>query len=121
MKEQQQQKQIKRLYKEQSSHLVYFIQSQSELSQNDKTIQFTQSTKRKAHLGPAIRDAQKLPQNVFPPRRPTLTSGSVQSVARPFQKPFREVFGNALILIFYLSIKAWEEKSLPKSHGDGPF
>ena len=29
---------------------------------------------------------------------------------------FRNVFGNARILIFYLSIKAWEEKSLPKSH-----
>ena len=41
---------------------------------------------------------------------------SLQSIARPFQKRFREVFGNARILIFYLSIKAWEEKSLPKSH-----
>ena len=39
-----------------------------------------------------------------------------QSITRPFQKRFREVFGNARILIFYLSIKAWEEKSLPKSH-----
>ena len=38
------------------------------------------------------------------------------SIARPFEKRFREVFGNARILIFYLSIKAWEEKSLPKSH-----
>ena len=50
------------------------------------------------------------------PERPTLTSRSVQSITRPFQKRFREVFGNARILIFYLSIKAWEEKSLPKSH-----
>ena len=52
----------------------------------------------------------------FLPERPTLTSRSLQSIARPFQKRFREVFGNARILIFYLSIKAWEEKSLPKSH-----
>ena len=50
------------------------------------------------------------------PERPTLTSHSLQSITRPFQKRFREVFGNARILIFYLSIKAWEEKSLPKSH-----
>ena len=49
-------------------------------------------------------------------KRPTLTSRSLQSITRPFQKRFREVFGNAQILIFYLSIKAWEEKSLPKSH-----
>ena len=40
----------------------------------------------------------------------------LQSIARPFEKRFHEVFGNARILIFYLSIKAWEEKSLPKSH-----
>ena len=50
------------------------------------------------------------------PERPTLTSRSLQSIMRPFQKRFREVFGNARILVFYLSIKAWEEKSLPKSH-----
>ena len=37
-------------------------------------------------------------------------------MARPFQKRFREVLGNARILIFHLSIKAWEETSLPKSH-----
>ena len=47
---------------------------------------------------------------------PTLTSRSVQSISRPLQKRFREVFGNAWILIFYLSIKAYQEKSLPKSH-----
>ena len=52
----------------------------------------------------------------FRPERPTLTSRSLQSITRPFQKRFREVFGNARILIFYLFIKAWEEKSLPKSH-----
>ena len=52
----------------------------------------------------------------FRPERPTLTSRSLQYITRPFQKRFREVFGNARILIFYLSIKAWEEKSLPKSH-----
>ena len=50
------------------------------------------------------------------PERPTLTSRSLQSITRPFQKRFREVFGNTRILIFYLSTKAWEEKSLPKSH-----
>ena len=52
----------------------------------------------------------------FRPERPTLTSRSLQSITRPFQKRFRKVFGNARILIFYLSIKAWEEKFLPKSH-----
>ncbi|MCO0615457.1 hypothetical protein M8756_19510 [Lutimaribacter sp. EGI FJ00015] len=45
-----------------------------------------------------------------------MTSRSLLSITRTFQKRFREVFGNARILIFYLSIKAWEEKSLPKSH-----
>ena len=59
----------------------------------------------------AIRDAQKLAQNVFRLERLALTSRSLQSIMRPFQKRFREVFGNARILIFYLSIKAWEEKS----------
>ena len=57
-----------------------------------------------------------LRRTFFRPERPTLTSRSLQSIARPFQKRFREVFGNARILIFYLSIKDWEEKSLPKSH-----
>ena len=52
----------------------------------------------------------------FRPERPTLTSRSLQSITRPFQKRFRKVFGNSRILIFYLSIKAWEQKSLPKSH-----
>ena len=50
------------------------------------------------------------------PERPTLTSRSLQSITRPFQKRFREVFGNARILIFYFSIEAWEEKSSPKPH-----
>ena len=50
------------------------------------------------------------------PERPTLTSRSLQSIMWPFQKRFREVFGNARILIFYLSIKALEEKCLPISH-----
>ena len=98
------------------SHLVYFIQSLGvrTLTERHKP---TQSTDRKARPEPAIRDAQKLAQNVFPPWRPKLTSRSLQSIARPFQKRFREVFGNARILIFFLSIKAWEEKkSLPKSH-----
>ena len=52
----------------------------------------------------------------FRTERPTLMSRSLQSITRPFQKRFREVFRNAQILIFYLSIKAWEDKSLPKSH-----
>ena len=86
---------------------MYFIQSQSKLSQNN-----TELDKQTQ----AIRDAQKLAQNVFRRERSTLTSRSLQSITRPFQKRFREVFGNARILIFYLSIKAWEEKSLPKSH-----
>ena len=59
---------------------------------------------------------RSLRKTFFLPERLTLTSRSLQSIARPFQKRFREVFGNARILIFYLSIKAWEEKSLPKSH-----
>ena len=42
--------------------------------------------------------------------------GYLWSITRPFQKRFREVFGNARILIFYLSVKAREEKSLPKYH-----
>ena len=46
----------------------------------------------------------------------SVTSRSLQSIARLFKKRFREVFGNALILIFYLFIKAWREKSLTKSH-----
>ena len=52
----------------------------------------------------------------FRPDRPTLTSHSLRSIMRPFQKRFCEVFGNTRILIFYHSIKAWGEKSLPKSH-----
>ena len=64
-----------------------------------------------------MRDAQKLAQNVFPPWKTNIeVTYSLQSITRPFQKRFREVFGNARILNFYLSIKAWEEKSLPKSH-----
>ena len=59
---------------------------------------------------------RSLRKTFFLPERLTLTSRSLQSIARPFQKRFREVFGNARILIFYLSVKAWEEKHLPKSH-----
>ena len=59
---------------------------------------------------------RSLRRTFFRPERPTLTSRSLQSITRPFQKRFCEVFGNARILIFYLSLKAWEEKSLPKSH-----
>ena len=86
------------------------------LSQNSHRTTQTQSTNRKARIEPVIRDAQKFAQNVFPPWRPTLTSRSLQSIAQPFQKLSREVFGNTWILIFYLSLKAWEEISLPKSH-----
>ena len=39
-----------------------------------------------------------------------------QSIARPFEKRFREGFGNARILIFSLSLKAWKETPLLKSH-----
>ena len=77
---------------------MYFIQSQSELETNKRRMR------------------RSLRRTFFRPERPTLTSRSLQSIARPFQKRFREVFGNARILIFYLSIKAWEEKYLPKSH-----
>ena len=59
---------------------------------------------------------RSLRRTFFRPERPTLTSRSLQSITRPFQKRFREVFWNARILIFYLSLKAWEEKSLPTSH-----
>ena len=59
---------------------------------------------------------RNLRRTFFRPERPTLTSRSLQSITRPFQNRFREVFGNDRILIFYISIKAWEEKSLPKSH-----
>ena len=38
------------------------------------------------------------------------------SIARSFEKGFREVFGNTRSSIFYLSIKAWKEKSSPKSY-----
>ena len=54
---------------------------------------------------------------------PTVTSRSLKLVSifssqsrGHFSNIFVEVFGNDLIFIFYLSIKAWEEKSLPKSH-----
>ena len=59
---------------------------------------------------------RSLRRTFFRPERPTLTSRSLQSFTRPFQKRFREVFGNARILIFHLSFNAWEEKYLPKSH-----
>ena len=100
-KKQQQQQQKKAFTKNKRSHLVYYIQSQPELSQNE-------TNKRRMR--------RSLRKTFFRPERPTLTSRSLQSITRPFQKRFREVFGNARILIFYLSIKAWEEKSLPKSH-----
>ena len=59
---------------------------------------------------------RNLRRTFFRPERPKLTSRSLQSITRPFQERFREVFGNDRILIFYISIKAWEEQSLPKSH-----
>ena len=92
-----------------------------DLSQNSLSDKQTRYTHRKTRLKPAIGDAQKLAQNSFSAWRPTFTSRSLQSIARPFQKRFREVLGNARILIFHLSVKAWEEKSLPKSHLGGFF
>ena len=54
---------------------------------------------------------------------PTVTSRSLKLVSifssqsrGHFSNIFVEVFGSDLIFIFYLSIKAWEEKSFPKSH-----
>ena len=54
---------------------------------------------------------------------PTVTSRSLKLVSifssqsrSHFSKIFVQLFGNALIFIFYLFIKAWEKKSLPKSH-----
>ena len=105
----------KRLYKEQTFAPRVF-HSVSGSQNSHRTTQTNAVNRQKTRPEPAIRDAQKLAQNVFPPWRPTLTSRSLQSIARPFQKRFREVFANARILIFYLSTKAWEVKSLPKSH-----
>ena len=97
--QQQQQQQQKSLYKEHTfAPRVFHSVSVRTLTERNKQTQ-------------AIRDAQKLAQNVFRLERLALTSRSLQSIMRPFQKRFREVFGNARILIFYLSIKAWEEKS----------
>ena len=51
------------------SHLVHilFSLSQNFSQQQTNTVEHTQHTQRKARLEPAIRDAQKLAQNVFPP------------------------------------------------------
>ena len=59
---------------------------------------------------------RSLRRTFFRPERPALTSRSLQSITRPFQKRFREVVGNSRILTFYLSIEDWEQKSLPNSH-----
>ena len=60
--------------------------------------------------------AEACTERFFLPERPTMTS-RVSSLSRGhFRNVFMKVFGNARILIFYLSIKAWEEKSLPKTH-----
>ena len=84
----------KSLYKEQTfAPGVFHSVSVRTLTERDKQTQ-------------AIRDAQKDQH----------WRHSLQSITRPFQQRFREVFGNARILIFYLSIKAWEQKSLPRSH-----
>ena len=70
----------------------------------------TQSTHRKARLEPAIRDAQKLAQNVFPHRNSTVTSSKKQenekpemclmffSMQRHYTTTFRYV---AVILVFF--------------------
>ena len=101
--------------KSKRSHLLHFIQSQSKLSQNE-----TNKRRRyKMHRSRADKGYppwHKLAQNVFPPWKTNIDVTSLQSITRSLEKRFREVFGNARILIFYLSIKAWEEKYLPKSH-----
>ena len=101
-----------------------FIQSQSELSQwqNSRTqsTHVQKSPPWACDKGCVEACAERFSalkrRTFFSPERPTLTSLSLQSITRPFQKRFREVLGNARILIFYLSIKAWEELSLSKSH-----
>ena len=104
-KQQQWQKQQKKAFtRSKRSHLVYFVQSQSELSQNETNKRRRQGMHR------------SLRRTFFRPERPTLASHSLQSIMHPFQKRFREVFGNARIFIFYFCIKAWKEKSLHKSH-----
>ena len=106
MTKKQQQKQKKAFTRSKSSHLVYFIQSQSEPSQNVTNKRINAGDK-----GCAEACAER-----FSALKDQHWRHRTQSITRPFQKRFREVFGNARILIFYLSIKAWEEKSLPKSH-----
>ena len=70
---------IKRLYKEKTfAPRVFHSVSVRTLTERHK--KKTQSTNRKARLEPAIKDAQTIAQNVFPPRRPTLTSRSLQSI-----------------------------------------
>ena len=74
------------------SHPAYFIPSQSELSQNEK------NKRRRWGMRRSLR------RTVCRPERPTLMSHSLQSITRPFQKRFREVFGNARtfdLLSFY--------------------
>ena len=106
-KQQQQQKPPKKsLYGEQTFEpRVFHSVSVRTLTERDKQTQAIR-----------VRRSLSLRRKFFRPERPTLTSRSLQSITRPFQKRVREVFGNARILIFYLSIKAWGEKSLPKSH-----
>ena len=48
-----------------------------------------------------IRDKQKLAQNVFTPWRPTMTSRSLQSIAQPFHKCFREVLIGLLAVLTF--------------------
>ena len=104
-KQQQQKKTKKGIFKEQTfAPCVFHSVSVRTLTERDKQTQAISGMRR------------SLRRTFSRPERPTLTSRSLQSITRPFQKRFREVFGNARILIFYLSIKAWEEKCLPKSH-----
>ena len=97
------------------SKVIFKWRKNNKNSQNSHRTTQTNSqqivNKQKSPPWACDKGAQKLAQNVFPPWRPTLTSRSLQSIARPFQKRFCEVFGNARILIFYLSKKAWEEES----------
>ena len=110
-------------------HWLFWIQSNFQVTKKQKKkqkkslyqVSHSQNSLRTRQTnagdkGCAVKMRRGLRRKFFHPERPTLTSRSLQSITRPFQKRFREVFGNARILIFYLSIKAWEEKSLPKSH-----
>ena len=104
----------KRLYKEQTfvPRVFHSVSTRAIIGLNQNSHRTTQTQTNvewqtwETRLEPAIRDAQKLVQIVFPPWRPTLTSRSLQSIARPFQSlqkcsdfdllPFYERLGRKL-------------------------